>query len=94
MTRRGLCPQPYQGEAVGGYNIKELNIALKRIKLTATFFMTIPGPKMLWQFQELGYDYPRRTTMNDRWDRSLSGGIITLLQREGICMTIFPHWRN
>ncbi|MFN2313073.1 MAG: alpha-amylase family glycosyl hydrolase [Bacteroidales bacterium] len=48
-----------QGEAVGGYNIKDLNIALKRIKLTATFFMTIPGPKMLWQFQELGYDYAK-----------------------------------
>jgi glycosidase len=48
-----------QGEAVGGYNIRTLDIALKRIKLTATFFMTIPGPKMLWQFQELGYDYSR-----------------------------------
>jgi glycosidase len=63
-----------QGEAVGGYNIKELNIALKRIKLTATFFMTIPGPKMLWQFQELGYDYAKNYN-NDplgpkpiRWD--------------------------
>lgn len=63
-----------QGEAVGGYNIKELNIALKRIKLTATFFMTIPGPKMLWQFQELGYDFAKN--YNDdplgpkpiRWD--------------------------
>ncbi len=48
-----------QGEAVGGYNIRDLNIALKRIKLTATFFMTIPGPKMLWQFQELGYDFAK-----------------------------------
>ncbi len=63
-----------QGEAVGGYNIKELNNALKRIKLTATFFMTIPGPKMLWQFQELGYDYSKNYN-NDplgpkpiRWD--------------------------
>ncbi len=63
-----------QGEAVGGYNIKELNTALKRIKLTATFFMTIPGPKMLWQFQELGYDYAKNYN-NDplgpkpvRWD--------------------------
>jgi len=63
-----------QGEAVGGYNIKELNTALKRIKLTATFFMTIPGPKMLWQFQELGYDFAKN--YNDdplgpkpiRWD--------------------------
>lgn len=48
-----------QGEAVGGYNIRDLNIALKRIKLTGTFFMLIPGPKMLWQFQELGYDYAK-----------------------------------
>jgi len=48
-----------EGEAVGGYNIKDLTIALKRIKLTATFFMTIPGPKMLWQFQEVGYDYSK-----------------------------------
>jgi glycosidase len=63
-----------EGEAVGGYNIKELNTALKRIKLTATFFMTIPGPKMLWQFQELGYDYAKNYN-NDplgpkpiRWD--------------------------
>ncbi|MFZ2341339.1 MAG: alpha-amylase family glycosyl hydrolase [Bacteroidales bacterium] len=47
------------GEAVGGYNIRELNTALKRIELTATFFLTIPGPKMLWQFQEVGYDYSR-----------------------------------
>ncbi|MRR19585.1 T9SS type A sorting domain-containing protein, partial [bacterium] len=48
-----------EGEAVGGYNIKDLTIGLKRIKLTATFFMMIPGPKMMWQFQELGYDYPK-----------------------------------
>ena len=63
-----------QGESIGGYSIKDLAIALKRIKLTATFFMTIPGPKMLWQFQELGYDFPKNYN-NDplgpkpiRWD--------------------------
>jgi len=63
-----------EGEAVGAYNIKELNNALKRIKLTGTFFMLIPGPKMLWQFQELGYDYAKNYN-NDplgpkpiRWD--------------------------
>jgi len=63
-----------EGEAVGGYNIRDLAIALKRIKLTATFFMTIPGPKMLWQFQELGYDFEKNYN-NDplgpkpiRWD--------------------------
>lgn len=45
-----------RGKADGGYNIKDFNTAIKRVKLTATFFLTIPGPKMLWQFQELGYD--------------------------------------
>jgi hypothetical protein len=45
------------GQAVTGYNIRDFKTALKRVKLTATFCLTIPGPKMLWHFQELGYDY-------------------------------------
>ncbi|HZM13991.1 MAG TPA: alpha-amylase family glycosyl hydrolase, partial [Bacteroidales bacterium] len=45
------------GQAVTGYDIREFKTAMKRVKLTATFFLTIPGPKMLWHFQELGYDY-------------------------------------
>ena len=39
------------------YNIKDTAISLKRMELAATFFFTIPGPKMIWQFGELGYDY-------------------------------------
>jgi hypothetical protein len=27
------------------------------MELNAGFFLTIPGPKMIWQFGELGYDY-------------------------------------
>ncbi len=38
------------------YRIQELSVALNRIKLDAVFFLTLPGPKMLWQFGELGYD--------------------------------------
>lgn len=38
------------------HNIRTLPIALKRMELAAAFFYTIPGPKMLWQFGELGYD--------------------------------------
>lgn len=45
------------GQSVTGYDIKEFKTALKRVKLCAMFFLTIPGPKMLWHFQELGYDY-------------------------------------
>ncbi len=39
------------------YNIRDLNVALKRIELCAGFFLTAPGPKMIWEFGELGYDY-------------------------------------
>ena len=44
------------GNSSGGYNIKNLNVALNRMKLAGAFFFTIPGPKMIWQFGELGYD--------------------------------------
>jgi hypothetical protein len=39
------------------YNIKDTTTGLKRIELNANFFFTIPGPKMIWQFGETGYDY-------------------------------------
>lgn len=38
------------------YDVKNLNIALSREEIAANFFFTIPGPKMIWQFGELGYD--------------------------------------
>jgi len=44
------------GRSSGNYNIKDLSTALDRIKLVAAFFFTLPGPKMMWQFGELGYD--------------------------------------
>lgn len=45
------------GNAEGNYNIQDLNTALARMELAGAFFFTIPGPKMIWQFGELGYDY-------------------------------------
>ncbi len=44
------------GRISGDYSIQETGTALNRIKLISAFFYTIPGPKMLWQFGELGYD--------------------------------------
>jgi len=44
------------GNSSGGYNIKNEATALKRAELAGAFFFTIPGPKMIWQFEELGYD--------------------------------------
>ncbi len=39
------------------YNIRALETALKRVEMCGAFFYTVPGPKMLWQFGELGYDF-------------------------------------
>ncbi len=38
------------------YNTKQLATALDRMKLVTAMYFSIPGPKMLWQFGELGYD--------------------------------------
>jgi 1,4-alpha-glucan branching enzyme len=47
------------GNASGSYNIKDTATALARMELNAAFMLTIPGPKMIWEFGELGYDYSR-----------------------------------
>ncbi|MBC7873069.1 MAG: T9SS type A sorting domain-containing protein, partial [Ferruginibacter sp.] len=39
------------------HNVKDLNTALRRIEICAGFFLTAPGPKMIWEFGELGYDF-------------------------------------
>jgi glycosidase len=39
------------------HDVRELDVALQRMKLAGAFFFTIPGPKMLWQFGELGYGW-------------------------------------
>jgi 1,4-alpha-glucan branching enzyme len=44
------------GRSNENYNIKNLNTALERQELAGIFFYTIPGPKLLWQFGELGYE--------------------------------------
>ncbi|MCK5520765.1 MAG: T9SS type A sorting domain-containing protein, partial [Candidatus Marinimicrobia bacterium] len=39
------------------YTTRTIKGALERQKLVATFFLTLPGPKMIWQFGELGFDH-------------------------------------
>ena len=42
-----------------------LSVAMRRAGASAAFFLTVPGPKMIWQFGEIGYDlsinYPSGT---------------------------------
>jgi 1,4-alpha-glucan branching enzyme len=44
------------GNPSTNYKVKELYTALKRQEMVGAFFYTIPGPRMLWQFGEMGYE--------------------------------------
>ena len=44
------------GNAVAGYDVKNLPTALAREEAAAAVFFTVPGPKLIWQFEERGYD--------------------------------------
>lgn len=44
------------GNSNGSYNVKDLSTGLKRTEAAAVILMSLPGPKMIWQFGELGYD--------------------------------------
>lgn len=70
-----------QGLSSGAYNVRDTATSLKRLELNAAFLMSMPGPKLIWQFGELGYDFPinycPNGTINDdcrtankpiRWD--------------------------
>ncbi|MDJ0365502.1 alpha-amylase family glycosyl hydrolase [Hymenobacter sp. H14-R3] len=39
-----------------GYSAKDLPTALKREEMAAALFFTQPGPRLIWQFEEVGYD--------------------------------------
>ena len=66
------------GNSSGTYNIQDRNTALERMALAGVFFFTVPGPKMIWQFGELGYDYSidydcRVCNKPIRWDYYKTG---------------------
>jgi len=44
------------GNSSGSYNVKDLATVLERQAAAAAVFFTVPGPKMIWQFGERGYD--------------------------------------
>lgn len=45
------------GNEYGDYSVKDLSTSLKRQQGMAVLYYMVPGPKMIWQFGELGYDY-------------------------------------
>ena len=50
---RTACKQSQWGDGV----LKtDLDARMNQLALNTTFFLTVPGPKMVWQFGEMGYD--------------------------------------
>lgn len=45
-----------EGRSVGSYNIKDSLVMFERVKMAYAFNFLQPGPKMIWQFDELAYD--------------------------------------
>ncbi len=48
----------------GTYDVTDTTTALQRNELGAVFLFSIPGPKMIWQMGELGYDHSIFTCSN------------------------------
>lgn len=46
----------YGNQTNASYNAQSIPVATDRMKTAGAFFFTIPGPKMMWMFGELGYD--------------------------------------
>ncbi|GAA4495316.1 hypothetical protein GCM10023172_06870 [Hymenobacter ginsengisoli] len=49
------------GNTNGSYSVKDPATGLKRDELAAVLFFSQPGPRMVWQFGEIGYDYSINT---------------------------------
>lgn len=58
------------GNANANYSTRTLKNALQRVELASAFFYTIPGPKMLWQFGEVGYDFSINTCTDGTIDNN------------------------
>ena len=82
------------GNSNGSYNTKDLSTALDRVEAISALYYSIPGPKMLWQFGELGYEFSINTCQNGtvaencrldlkpiRWDYLEVPGRLDLLEK-------------
>jgi 1,4-alpha-glucan branching enzyme len=90
------------GNQSGTYDTKDIFTAMERAKMATLLWLSVPGPKMLWMFGELGYDIsiddPCRVCEKPiRWDyldqeyrvglKDFYSEIIKLRQKEDIFHT-------
>jgi len=81
------------GNSSSDYFVQMSNTSLARQELSFVFLIPIPGPKMIWQFGEIGYDYSinycENGTINNncrtapkpvRWDYLINPNRVKLLK--------------
>jgi glycosidase len=56
------------GNASGTYSTKNLATGLLRDEMSAAFYFTQPGARLIWQFGEVGYDYSINACANGTTD--------------------------
>ena len=44
------------GDSIAGYDVKSIDTGCARIECAGALFFPVPGPKMIWMFEERGYD--------------------------------------
>lgn len=71
--RMGYKQLAYAPESVK----KDIAVRMKRLGLNAAFFLLVPGPKMIWQFGELGYDFSINQNEEEKFHESDPGGYRT-----------------
>ena len=49
--------RPEEPSSAPGETEDPFTVTMRRAGASAAFFLTVPGPKMIWQFGEIGYDY-------------------------------------
>jgi PKD repeat protein len=54
----------YGNSGNAAHDVKTLPVYTRRMQASGAFHLLIPGPKMIWQFSELGYDYSINTCGN------------------------------
>ncbi len=70
------------------HDIKNMSTALRRAEQVAVFYFPIPGPKMIWQFGELGYDY----SINHCQDGTIDDGCRT--DPKPVRWDYYDDWRR
>ena len=98
------------GNTVDGYNTRDIGTAVDRMAAANAFLIAIPGPKMIWQFGELGYEYSinrcpngtisencRTTSKPVRWDYYNAPGrraCFDVVRKMNYLKTNFPVMRD